>query len=171
MERVTAAQRSELFPLLQSRLRGDERLVLDLGCGPGRFTPHLADITRTRVVGIDPIQRLLDLAPRHPSVEYRLMGEGQIPLASGSVDLVWICLVMGGIHGRALASTIDDIRRVVRPGGLVFLVENTSARVSDSFWAFRSVGEYQRLFLPIPLDHVHDYWDLGERISVMMGRG
>ncbi|HET8533263.1 MAG TPA: class I SAM-dependent methyltransferase, partial [Methylomirabilota bacterium] len=142
MARVTEMQRRELLPLLRSRLRGDERLALDFGCGPGRFTGDLADITRARVVGIDPIPRLLELAPRHPSVEYRVMSEGHIPLDSSSVDLVWICLVLGGIHGSTLGDTIAEVRRVLRPGGLVFLVENTNEGGGDSFWAFRSVADY-----------------------------
>ena len=97
------------------------------------------------------------------------MSEGHIPLDSSSVDLVWICLVLGGIHGSTLGDTIAEVRRVLRPGGLVFLVENTNEGGGDSFWAFRSVADYQRLFLPVALDHVHDYWDLGERISVLTG--
>jgi hypothetical protein len=59
---------------------------------------------------------------------------------------------------------------VLRPGGLVFLVENTSDGSGNAFWAFRSVAEYQRLFRPVSLEHVHDYHDLGERISVLTGR-
>ena len=50
------------------------------------------------------------------------------------------------------------------------LVENTADGGGDSFWAFRSVAEYQRLFRPIRLAHVHDYHDLDERISVLTGR-
>jgi len=167
---VTESQRALLLPLLQARLRGDERLVLDLGCGPGRFTPALADLTHARVIGMDPIPRLLELAPRHAAVEYRLMSEAQIPLPPSSVDVVWICLVLGGIHGSTLERTVAEIRRVLRPGGLVFLVENTSDGSGNAFWAFRSVAEYQRLFRPVSLEHVHDYHDLGERISVLTGR-
>jgi SAM-dependent methyltransferase len=170
MARVTDLQRRELFPLLRARLRGDERLVLDFGCGPGRFTLDLAEVTGAQVMGVDPIQGLLDLAPRHPSADYRLMAEGQIPLETGTVDVAWICLVLGGIHGPALERTIEDLRRVMRPGGLVFLVENTNEAAGDSFWAFRSVTDYQKMFLPVMLEHLHDYTDLGERISVMSGR-
>src|SRR5262245_29125919 len=39
IESVTAMQERILFPLLQERLRPDDRRVLDFGCGPGRFTP------------------------------------------------------------------------------------------------------------------------------------
>lgn len=111
-----------------------------------------------------------DLTPRHPSADYRLMADGQIPVETGTVDAAWICLVLGGIHGPALERTIEELRRVMRPGGLVFLVENTSEAAGDSFWAFRSVADYQKLCLPIALEHVHDYTNLGERISVMAGR-
>ena len=132
--------------------------------------PTSSAVFQGSAIGVDPIQSLLDLVPRHPTVDYQLMPEGQIPLASGAVDAVWICLVLGGIHGRTLEATIGEIQRVLRPGGLLFLVENTTEGGGSSFWAFRSVAQYQRLLRPIPLAHVHDYHDLGERISVMIGR-
>jgi len=167
---VTEFQRRELYPHFRAALRGDERVVLDFGCGPGRFTSDLHEMIRGRAIGVDPIQSLLDLAPRHPAVDYQLMSEGRLSIASDAVDAVWICLVLGGIHGRTLKATVSEIQRVLRPGGLLFLVENTTEARGNSFWAFRSVAEYQRLLSPIPLVHVHDYQDLGERISVMTGR-
>lgn len=168
--RVTERQRRELYPLFRTALHGDERLVLDFGCGPGRFTRDLAEIITGRSIGVDPIRRLLELAPSHPSVEYRLMSEGQIPVQSSSVDVVWICLVLGGIHGGTLAATIRELRRVLKPSGLLFVVENTTRGRGNAFWAFRSVAAYQKLLAPIPLEHIHDYYDLGERISVMRAR-
>ena len=168
--RVTERQRRELYPLFRAALRGDERLVLDFGCGPGRFTGDLAQMITGRAIGVDPIQHLLDLAPSHPDVEYRPMSEGQIPLESASVDVVWICLVLGGIHGRALEATIRELRRVLKPSGLLFLVENTTKGRGNAFWAFRSVASYQSLLAPLPLDHLDDYHDLSERISIMRGR-
>jgi SAM-dependent methyltransferase len=167
---VTEFQRGELYPILRAALRGDEGLVLDFGCGPGRFTADLREMIRGRAIGVDPIQSLLDLAPRHPGVDYQLMSEGRIPVASDGVDVIWICLVLGGIHGPTLKATASEIYRVLRPGGLLFLVENTSEGDGNSFWAFRSVAEYQALLSSIPLVRVHEYQDLGERISVMTGR-
>ena len=170
LRHVTEFQRRELYPIFRAALRGDERLVLDFGCGPGRFTSDLREMIRGCAIGVDPIQSLLDLAPRHPEVEYRLMSEGRIPVASDEVDVIWICLVLGGIHGRTLEATAREIYRVLRPGGLLFLVENTTKGAGSSFWAFRSVAEYQTLLSPIPLVRARDYQDLGERISVMTGR-
>jgi len=170
VSKVTEFQRRELYPLFREALRGDERVVLDFGCGPGRFTCDLREMIRGRAIGVDPIQSFLDLAPRHPEVDYHLMTEGRIPVDSQSVDAIWICLVLGGIHGRTLKATVSEIHRVLRPGGLLFLVENTTEDGGGPFWAFRSVAKYRTLLSPIPLMHKHDYHDLGERISVMTGR-
>ncbi len=167
---VTERQRRELYPLFRAALRGDERLILDFGCGPGRFTADLAEMIKGRAIGVDPIRNLLDLAPPHPSVEYRLMLEGRIPLESASVDVVWICLVLGGIHGRTLGATVSELRRVMKSTALLFLVENTATGAGDAFWACRSVDTYRSLLAPISLTHIGDYHDLGERISVMVGR-
>jgi ubiquinone/menaquinone biosynthesis C-methylase UbiE len=169
-EDITSWQKSILFPLLKAHLNGSERVVLDFGCGPGRFTPGLAHLVRGRAIGVDPIAALLKLAPADPQVEYRLLRNGRIPLTDHSVDVLWICLVLGVIRGRKLHDTLQELRRVVAPGGLVFLVENTSAKASLKQIEFRSVAEYAKLVDFAQLEHLHDYEDLGETISVLAGR-
>jgi ubiquinone/menaquinone biosynthesis C-methylase UbiE len=169
-ESITNWQKSILFPLLQAQLNGSERLVLDFGCGTGRFTPGLAHLVGGRAIGVDPIAALLELAPADPQVEYRLLRHGRIPLTDHSVDVLWICLVLGVIRGRTLRNTLRELRRVVAPGGLVFLVENTSAKPSLKRIKFRSVAEYAKLVDFAQLRHLHDYEDLGETISVLAGR-
>ncbi len=169
-EAVTEAQKRELFPHLSRALHGDERLVVDLGCGPGRFTRDLAELTRGRAIGLDIVQAFLDMAPRDPRVEYRLMGEGTLDLPDGCADVVWVCLVLGGIEGPTLSRTAAEVARILRPGGLLFLVENTASMPDSEHWAFRSAAEYRAMFPSVGLEHLHDYVDLGERISVLAGR-
>lgn len=171
LARIDRWQKEILYPVLQSRLRGDERLILDYGCGPGRFTPDLAELTHGRAVGVDPIQALLDAAPRAEGVEYRLLRDGRIPLEDGSVDIVWICLVLTCITDeRAVRESIAEVERVLRDGGLVFLVENTAPKENLRHIAFRSADEYRALFTFAYLQHERDYEDRGERISVLTGR-
>lgn len=170
LARVTELQKTTLYPLLQAQLRESDHLVLDLGCGPGRFTADLARLTKGRAIGVDPIQSLLDLAPLSGNVEFRRMHEGRLPLEDGQADVIWICLVLGGLNDQILELTIAEIHRVLRPGGLLFLVENTSTSPGKAFWRFRSVAEYQRLLQPLRLEHLDDYDDLGERISILAGR-
>lgn len=167
---VTAKQRAELFPVLRERLGPADRVILDLGCGTGRFTPDLATMVSGQAIGLDPIDELLALAPRRTNVRYARMKPGTIPLPAASIDVAFICLVLGGIKGDTLASTVREIDRVLRPSGLLFLVENTAEGPDSEYWYFRSTAEYRRLFPSIALEAVHAYEDVGQRISVMTGR-
>jgi ubiquinone/menaquinone biosynthesis C-methylase UbiE len=172
MDEVTAMQIGEIFPHLLSALNGNEQIVLDFGCGPGRFTPKLADAVHGQAIGIDPVKELLDFAPHKENVLFKQMKNGHIPLPDNSVDVVWCCLVLGGIRGSALSKTVNEICRVLRHNGLLFLIENTAEKINkaSSAWIFRSSQEYQSLFPLVNLVHVHDYYDVGERISVLAGR-
>lgn len=169
MESVTARQRAILMPLLSQCLNGEERLALDFGCGPGRFTIDLARVVGA-CVGVDPIARLLEMAPNGPGVEYRRMLLGHIPLEDASVDVVWCCLVLGGLKGQDLTNSVMDIQRVLKIGGLLFLVENTAASPNGERWRFRSTQEYRNLFCLLDLEALGQYEDAGQPISILMGR-
>jgi ubiquinone/menaquinone biosynthesis C-methylase UbiE len=169
-ERVTRHQLETIFPHLARSLQGDERVALDFGCGPGRFTPHLARLIGGRAVGVDPTRTLVELAPAAPSVEYRVSDGSRIPIPDAAIDLAWVCLVLGGLSGAQLTTAARELDRVLRPGGLLFLVENTSSKEHCPHWTFRSVAEYQKLLPFAALAHLHDYDDLGERISILAGR-
>lgn len=172
MEEITRLQTDILFPILRRHLRGDEEVVLDFGSGPGRFTPGLATLVGGRAIGVDPIQSLLDAAPRTADVEYRRIENGRIPLPERSVDVVWITLVLGTItDDTVLRQSVAEVERVLRDGGLLFLVENTAEKRDRRHFEFRPVSFYASLFPSIPLiQHEADYYDFGERISVMVGR-
>jgi ubiquinone/menaquinone biosynthesis C-methylase UbiE len=171
LDTITARQAWRIFPSLISLLEPSDKIVLDLGCGAGRFTTDLALRTNGRAIGVDIIPQLLRIAPLHANVEYRLMQEGAIPLDDCSVDIIFCCLVLGGITDRkVLGETIMEIDRVLRRGGLLFIVENTSNMPSVPHWIFRSVREYQRLFDFINLRHLRNYCELDERISILAGR-
>lgn len=169
--RMDERQKGILFPILRRHLRGDERRLLDFGCGPGRFTPDLAGLIGGQAVGVDPIQSLLELAPRRGDVEYRLLRDGRIPLEDGSVDVVWVCLVLMCITDpSALERSAAEIERVLRADGLLFLVENTEPKPDTRHLRFRSIDQYRALFPRFALEHEGDYEDLGERISILVGR-
>lgn len=167
---VTLKQKCTLYPLLREALDGSEHTVLDFGCGTGRFPGDLAELVGGRVVGLDPIPGFLELAPRHETVEYRIMRPGLIPLPDGWADVVWVCIVLGGItHENVLRRTARELERVLHPGGLLFLVENTAEQPPAPHWVFRSTADYVDLFTAVRLAPISEYHDLGERISVLSG--
>jgi SAM-dependent methyltransferase len=89
--------------LLREELRpGDE--WLDLGCGSGRFLELAPGGT-----GVDP-------DPESPGLA---LEDGNIPLAYGSVDLVWCSEVIE--HVAEPLALLFEARRVLRPGGRLLL--------------------------------------------------
>lgn len=170
-ESVTQLQKREIFPHLKDSLKGDEKLILDFGCGPGRFTKDLAEIIKGKSIGVEPISHFIKLANEEDNTEYKVMQEGIIPMEDNSVDIIWVCLVIGGItEENVLSQTILEMRRVLKKDGMIFLIENTSDKPSGAHWKFKTVENYQSLFSFVKLKHLSDYFDVGERISIMAGR-
>lgn len=171
IEAVTEMQKKKIFPFLKQVLTGRENTILDFGCGTGRFTYDLAELINGNAIGVDPIHDFLEMAPKSEVVEYRLMEESHIPVTDKSVDVVWICLVLGGIvEENVLNKIVSEIDRVLAYGGKVALIENTTNIKDGDYWKFRSVAFYQSLFNFAELRHSSDYDDLGEKISIMVGR-
>jgi hypothetical protein len=77
---------------------------------------------------------------------------------------------MGGIGKKAFVKTVEEIKRVLKNNGLLFLIENTSEKESSEHWSCMGLREFQEIFYFVKLNHLNDYYDLGERISVMSGR-
>jgi SAM-dependent methyltransferase len=171
IDAVTAQQEAILFPLLRAQLNGSEKLALDFGCGPGRFTRTLADTINGRAIGVDLIQRFLDLAPPAANVEYRLLEHGRVPVENHTIDVVFVCLTLGAITERsALQKTLAELERVSNSNALFFIAENTTVRPDMPHIIYRSVDDYQQLFDFADIRQVGDYQDLGETISVLAGR-
>ncbi len=171
IETVTEMQKEKIFPFLKKELKSFEKKTLDFGCGTGRFAPDLAELTKGNVIGVDLIPDFLRMAPKHENVEYRLIEENVIPVSDESIDIVWICLVLGGITEKhALNNVVVEVDRVLKNGGLITLIENTTDVKDGEYWKFRSVEFYQSLFGFAKMEHFSDYYDLGERISIIGGR-
>jgi SAM-dependent methyltransferase len=169
-EIVTNYQKDKLFPLLKSQLSNWEKLVLDFGCGPGRFTVGLAQLVNGEAIGVDITPQLLALAPEYPAVSYYCISPAKIPFEDASFDVVWACLVLGGIPDRELSNTIIEIERLLKPNGLFFFVENTANESNTSHWFFRDTAAYIRIAKFCNPKILGSYEDLGQTISIFAGR-
>jgi SAM-dependent methyltransferase len=104
-------------------LLGDRPLrVLDLGAGTGLLTRALLAAGH-EVVAVDPSEPMLaQLRARLPEVATATGGAEALPLPDADVDAV----VAGqAAHWFDPAPTAAELRRVLRPGGVVGLVWNT----------------------------------------------
>ena len=108
------------------------KTILDLGCGTGRFSEHLARRFDAEVVGIDPSRKMLHQAQRKRRdrrVRYAL-GRGEaIPLSSNSVDLIFMSMIFHHFDDPLLATR--ECRRVLRDTGVAVLRAGTRERISS----------------------------------------
>jgi ubiquinone/menaquinone biosynthesis C-methylase UbiE len=116
---------------------------LDLGSGTGRLTPSLATAFGGPAYGVEPSEHMrADAVARsgHPAVSYLAGSAEQIPLPDSSVDAALVFFVWHHVDDRAAA--LRELRRVVKPGGTVFVQANFADRMPDTWW-FRVVPEWK----------------------------
>jgi len=112
-----------LLPHLESGMR-----LLDVGCGPGSITLGLAKyVAPAEVVGIDTASEVLatarELRGDTPNVRFEEASVYALPYETDSFDVAYAHQVLQ--HLADPSAALGEMRRVVRPGGLV------AARDSD----------------------------------------
>ena len=103
-------------------------VVLELGPGPGFFSPDVARaVPNGMLVLVDVQQEMLDLARKGlaakgiTNVEFRLGDAACLPAADDFFDVVFLSAVLGEVPNRS--ACLQEIHRVLRPGGLLSLTE------------------------------------------------
>ena len=115
---------------------------LDLGSGTGRMTPALADAFGGPVHGVEPSDKMRAQATPHPAVTYAAGSAEHIPLPDDSCDAALVFFVWHHVVDRAAAAR--ELRRVVKPGGTLFVQANLADRMPDTWW-FRVVPEWREV--------------------------
>jgi ubiquinone/menaquinone biosynthesis C-methylase UbiE len=127
--------------------------VLDVGCGNGYIAHHLSALLGSSVVGID-------LTPNAEApIKYRQFDSVTFPVTSESVDAILLCYVLH--HAQDMTSVMSELKRVLRPGGVVLVYEDIPetwwdrgvCAIHDWKWRnrtgvcrFRDTNEWQGLF-------------------------
>jgi SAM-dependent methyltransferase len=174
-DRVTTRQKRLLLPLLARVLGGRRRRLLDYGCGPGRFSVELAaflnDADSCSVTAFDVSEEVLKLAPSHQRVGYTTdvsIFEHDRP--ESSFDVIWVCLVLGGLSDEMCREVGGRLRASLEDGGLLFFVEHiSSGDAGSAFWRFRPLAFYENAFGRMKMRTIGRYWDLGSEVSVVVG--
>lgn len=102
--------------------------LLIVGLGPGHDLAHLPAAV-TEVVAVEPAAAMRRIAGRRKSARpVRLIaGVGEhLPLPDASVDCVLLALVLCSVEDPE--AVLDEVARVLRPGGDVFVLEHVRAR-------------------------------------------
>lgn len=152
--RVFAALYGWLSPAIEAGPVGATRrsllteargVVVDLGAGFGINLPHLGDaVTRVHLVEPDPhmLRRLESDLPAH--VEVHQAPAEQLPLPTDGVDTVLATLTLCTVQD--LDAVAAEIRRVLRPGGQVLVLEHVrSTDPGLARWQDRTAGLWSRI--------------------------
>jgi SAM-dependent methyltransferase len=110
------------------------RQVVDLAAGTGTLTALLADVGAD-IVAVEPVASMRDrLRARLPGIPVLAGVPEALPLAGESVDAV---VVASAFHWFDARRAMDEIARVVRPGGCLGLIWHAwdrSAEWVDQVW-------------------------------------
>jgi ubiquinone/menaquinone biosynthesis C-methylase UbiE len=110
--------------------RASISVVIDLGCGTGRFSELLAAHFGVQVIGIDPSQKMLEQARCKPTNENVVYCQGSaeaLLLRDGCADLVFMSMVYH--HFANPPAAARDCHRVLGQGGYACVRNGT--RESD----------------------------------------
>jgi SAM-dependent methyltransferase len=97
------------------------KTALDLAAGTGKFSPRLL-ATGATVIAVEPVRAMLDqLISRFPEIDARSGSAQHIPLDDDTADAV---LCAQSFHWFATSEALQEIHRVLKPGGSLGLVWN-----------------------------------------------
>lgn len=158
------------------RFQKNER-VLDCGCGNGKFALWNC-ASAGLMVGLDPATLFADAALEEVNL---VRGDARrLPFASGSFDKAFSIDVLEHLSRSDIEAMLGELRRVLRPGGRLFIYSNTrepsSLQPIISFW--RLLGRLLRRWRKVPdpdalrkADHVKAIATFAELCALVEGSG
>lgn len=123
--------------------------VCEWGCGPARTLQHLRalDAGFTRVIGTDYNPKTIEWCrAAFPQIDFEINGlSPPLPLPESSVDVLYAISVFTHLSLERHREWIREIRRVLRPGGMLFFTVHGEKCVSKLLPAERARFEQGEL--------------------------
>ena len=113
-----------LTPLIKNKI------VLDLGCGTGKFIPKLAHLSKF-YWAIDnsgsQLKIARDKAKKIKNIKIIKASADKLPVESNSIDVVFSTWFIGSVHDLGLRKKIiSEASRVIKRSGSIYLIENNT---------------------------------------------
>jgi SAM-dependent methyltransferase len=150
----------ELFPQTRSaRKSGGKPRILDLGCGTGELAPVFLKAGYD-YTGIDIApERIAYARKTFPQATFQVMDAGAISYPDGYFDQILVTGVLHHLSDDEVRRIVDEMRRLLRPGGRALVMEDIALRgsknllgalvhLADAGAYIRRPHEYTPLFDP-----------------------
>jgi SAM-dependent methyltransferase len=128
--------------------------VCDMGCGPGHIARYLRD-AGTAVFGLDLSPRMLEQARQlNPDISFREGNMMALNLQDGTLAGISAFYAIVNIPNASLPLVFREMKRVLRPGGLLLLAFHTGDEIlhEDELWG-RPISMDFFLFPPLAIRH------------------
>jgi ubiquinone/menaquinone biosynthesis C-methylase UbiE len=102
--------------------------ILDFGCGVGQSTPFFRQLfPQAELLGADVSSDSITIAQKRNGAmaRYRVFGEDEpLPYEDNSIDIAFTACVLHHIPHADHPRVLQELRRVLKPGGLLFVFEH-----------------------------------------------
>jgi ubiquinone/menaquinone biosynthesis C-methylase UbiE len=115
---------------IEAHLDRAPALILDLGCGTGRFSDALSSRFRAEVIGLDPSVKMLSQAaakPHSTRVRYARACAEAMPLRTGSIDVIFMSMSLHHFSNHEQAAA--ECQRVLGTDGRLFIRNGTREQI------------------------------------------
>ena len=136
-------------------LKGDE-LVLDFGCGSGRFSYWIAPRVK-KVVGLEITPTMIEVAEENrtaKNVKFMVYDSVHFPVFPYPFDLILSVWVLQYMEMERLKRTVSELCRYLKPGGSLYFIEQASNNPKIDRL---SVKEYLQAFEESKLECLQHY--------------
>jgi ubiquinone/menaquinone biosynthesis C-methylase UbiE len=116
---------SKMLDLLAQKLKDPPRCIIDVGCGTGRLLRAVSvRWPEAQLFGVDPAEQMVSEAKKlHSNATFKLASAESLPFPDRTADIVLSSLSFH--HWASQAKGLQEIARVLRPGGLFCLADHT----------------------------------------------
>jgi ubiquinone/menaquinone biosynthesis C-methylase UbiE len=107
--------------------------VLDIGCGTGRFTSTLYNVSKAKIYAIDPSLDMLNEAikkDKKRTICWNMARAENLPFPNDFFDCVYMTFVFHQIEDNKKA--VAEIQRVLKPSGKCVIMTTSTIHIRDS---------------------------------------
>ncbi len=144
--------------------------VLDYGCGAGQETDRLARAAGGHALGVDVSMPLIREATATAHAKFAHAPNGVTPAARHHFDVVHVSLVLGGLRGHNLDRAVAELRRVLKPGGLLIVIDTTGDPAEQPRWTRRPDSAYHAMFPEVAFSTHAQFHRGNDHLTLLAGR-